>query len=179
VPGIRRTGLVVVVPEAEPVVAAHRLRLDANAAQGAPAHVTVLFPFVPAGEIDDGVLRRVADVVGAVPAFDYAFGRTAWFDDRVLWLAPDDAAPFRELTQRVWAAFPQHSPFEGAFADVVPHLTVGHEHPRDVLARAEEEVRRGLPIQGTATEVVLLAEDEPGGRWRSRAAFPLGPLSPR
>jgi hypothetical protein len=32
------TGLVVAVPEAEPVVGAHRLRLDAGAALGAPAH---------------------------------------------------------------------------------------------------------------------------------------------
>jgi hypothetical protein len=179
VPGERRTGLVVVVPEAEPVVGAHRALLDANAALGAPAHVTVLFPFVPAGDIHDGVLRRVADVVGGVPAFDYAFRRTAWFDDRVLWLAPDDDTPFRELTPRVWAAFPRHPPFEGAFADVVPHLTVGHEQPVELLAAAEADLQRHLPVEGTATEVVLLAEDEPGGRWRRRAAFPLGGVSRR
>jgi 2'-5' RNA ligase len=167
------TGLVVPVPEAEPVVGAHRARLDASAPLGAPAHVTVLFPFVPADEVDDDVLERVTRVVGAVPRFGYAFRRTAWFDDRVLWLAPDDDGPFRELTHRVWAAFPDHPPFEGGFDDVVPHLTVGHEHPREVLATAEEEVRRGLPIEGTAAEVVLLAQDGAGGRWRRRAAFPL------
>jgi hypothetical protein len=173
------TGLVVAIPEAEQVVGAHRLRLDASAPLGAPAHVTVLFPFVPADAVDDGVLRRVADVVRTVPAFGYAFRRTAWFDDRVLWLAPEDDAPFRDLTHRVWAAFPQHPPFEGAFADVVPHLTVGHERPVERLARAEAEVRPRLPVEGTATEVVLLAQDERGGRWRRRAAFPLGAVSRR
>jgi len=167
------TGLVVAVPEAEPVVGAHRTRLDASAALGAPAHVTVLFPFMPQERVDDNVLERVTRVVGAVPRFGYTFRKTAWFDDRVLWLAPDDDGPFRELTQRVWREFPDHPPFEGEFDDVVPHLTIGHEHPRDVLARAEEEVRTGLPIVGTATEVVLLAQDEPGGRWRSHATFPL------
>jgi 2'-5' RNA ligase superfamily len=167
------TGLVVAVPEAEPVLAAHRVRLDGSAALGAPAHVTVIFPFVPADEVDENVLDRVAGVVRTMPRFRYAFRRTAWFDDRVLWLAPDDDGRFRELTHRVWREFPDHPPFEGAFDDVVPHLTVGHEHPREVLARAEEEVRTRLPVAGTASEVVLLAQDEPGGRWRRRAAFPL------
>ena len=167
------TGLVIAVPEAEPVVGSHRARLDASAALGAPAHVTVLFPFIPPDEVDDDVLGRVARVVRAVPRFRYGFRRTAWFDDRVLWLAPDDDGPFRELTHRVWAEFPDHPPFEGEFDDVVPHLTVGHQHPREVLANAEAEVRRGLPIEGTAEEVVLLAQDEPDGRWRRHATFPL------
>jgi hypothetical protein len=141
--------------------------------------VTVLFPFVPAQDVDDGVLRRVAEVVARVPAFRHAFRRTAWFGDRVVWPAPDDPGPFRDLTHRVWAAFPQHPPFQGAFPDVVPHLTVGHEHPVEILAAAVTEVRRRLPVEGTATEVVLLAQGEPGGRWHRRAAFPLGALSRR
>jgi 2'-5' RNA ligase len=170
---------VVVIPEAEPVVGAHRARLDRNAAQGAPAHVTVLFPFVPADGVDEKVLDRVTGVVSAVPSFRYAFRRTAWFGDHALWLAPDDDGPFCELTHRVWSEFPDHPPFEGAFDDVVPHLTVGHEHPVEALIAAEADVRRHLPVEGTATEVVLLAQDEPGGRWQRRAAFPLGAVTRR
>jgi hypothetical protein len=49
----------------------------------------------------------------------------------------------------------------------------------EILAAAETEVRRRLPVEGTATEVVLLAQGEPGGRWHRRAAFPLGALSRR
>ena len=169
------TGLVVPVPEAEPAVGAHRARLDASAALGAPAHITVLFPFVPPDRVDDNVLERVTRVVGTVPRFRYSFRKTAWFDDRVLWLAPDDDGPFRELTHRVWAEFPDHPPFEGAFDDVVAHLTVGHDQPPDVLRRAEDDVRPHLPIEGAATEVVLLAQDEPGGRWHQSATFPLSP----
>jgi 2'-5' RNA ligase len=174
------TGLVVVVPEAEPVVGPHRLRLDESAPLGAPAHVTVLFPFVPPAEVDQEVLQRVSAVVRAVPTFGYAFSRTAWFDDAVLWLAPDDPRPFRELTERITAAFPQHLPFEGQFPDVVPHLTVGHRHPRALLAAAERAVAPRLPVRGRAGEVVLLAQTESGGRWFRRAGFPLGrPVSRR
>jgi 2'-5' RNA ligase len=115
------SGLVVAVPEAEAVVGRHRQLLDESAALGAPAHVTVLFPFAAPGALDERALDRVRAAVGAVPAFDYVFGRTDWFGDDVLWLAPDDPGPFRELTRRVHAEFPEHPPFEGVFADVVPH----------------------------------------------------------
>jgi hypothetical protein len=178
-----RSTLVVPVPEAESVVGDLRRRLDGNAALGVPAHVTVLFPFVPAAGIGDEVLRTVGEVVASVPPFGYAFPHTDWFDDAVLWLAPADPRPFRELTSRVVAAFPQHSPFEGAFGDVVvPHLTIGHGRPRPLLAAAEREVAPRLPVTGTATEVLLLAQTEPGGQWEQRAAFPLvgsEPVSPR
>ena len=39
------TALIVVVPEAEPLVGAVRLRHDESARLGAPAHITVLFRF--------------------------------------------------------------------------------------------------------------------------------------
>jgi 2'-5' RNA ligase superfamily len=109
-----------------------------------------------------------------VPACRYAFGRSAWFADDVLWLAPEDPGPFRELTHRVHAQFPRYPTFGGAFADVVPHLTVGHRHPRPVLAAAEQQLQPALPVTGEATEVVLLVQPEPGGRWATRTTFPLG-----
>jgi hypothetical protein len=174
-----RTALVVPVPEAEAVVAAHRLRLDSNAALGVPAHVTALFPFVPVDALDEAVLTMVAGVIDQAGQFDYAFTTTAWFDDDVMWLAPEEPAPFRELTTRLAGAFPEHPPYEGAFAEVVPHLTVGHGHPRPLLEEAEQDVLRQLPVTGVATEVALLAESQPGGRWETRARFPLGALSRR
>ena len=171
-----RSGLVVVVPEAEPVVGHLRSRLDENAALGGPAHVTVLFPFVPPGHLDGAVLARLAGLFAEVPSFDHRFSSTGWFGDDVVWLAPDDPEPFRDLTARVVAAFPQHLPFEGAFGDlVVPHLTIGHEHPRPLLEAAERDVLPHLPVSGRATAVVLLTQAEPGGRWTPAAEFPLSP----
>ena len=63
------SGLIVEVPEVEPAVGELRSRLDGNARLGIPAHITVLFPFVPPAEIDDGVLRRLAGIFAAVPVF--------------------------------------------------------------------------------------------------------------
>nr|WP_222266839.1 2'-5' RNA ligase family protein [Modestobacter marinus] len=105
-----------------------------------PAHVTVLFPFVPPGQLDDVVLQRVARVTDGTRAFDHRFSRTAGFGDDVVYLAPDDPQPFRDLTSRVHAAFPAHPPFEGVYDHVVPHLTIGLGHARAELEAAEREV---------------------------------------
>src|SRR5262249_290767 len=107
-PGSRRvieTALVVLVPEAESVVAEHCLRHDPAAADGVPAHVTVLYPF-RAG-VDEETAAAVAAIAAAVPAFDVTFHSTARFADGVvLYLEPDPAAPFHELMDRCIATFP-------------------------------------------------------------------------
>jgi hypothetical protein len=59
--------LLVEVPEAEPAVARHRERLDANALLGIPAHVTVLFPFMPPQMIGPPVLGDLERLFVAVP----------------------------------------------------------------------------------------------------------------
>lgn len=174
-----RSGLVVPVPEVEPVVGAHRAVLDAHARLGVPAHVTVLFPFVDPDDLDAAVLVRLAEVLAAVPAFDHRFTRTAWFDDAVLWLAPEDPRPFVALTRAVTAAFPGHPPFGGAHGDdVVPHLTVGHGRDPAELRAAESVVRPRLPVAGRADRVLLLAQPTAGAPFDTVATFPLAPPGP-
>jgi len=111
---ILSSGLILEVPEVEPAVGELRSRLDGNARLGIPAHITVLFPFVPPAEIDDGVLRRLAGIFAAVPVFGHRLVRTSWFDEDVLWLAPEDDAPFRSLTESVQREFPDYLPFGGS-----------------------------------------------------------------
>jgi 2'-5' RNA ligase len=149
---------------------------DEPARWGVPAHVTVLFPFVPPDAIGDEVRARVAEVVATVPRFEVTFARTDWFDTDVLWLAPDPSEPFGALTDAVWQAFPDRPPFEGRHADVVPHLTIGHAAAAglDALRRAEAEVRQHLPVRSRVTEVELwCGTDAPGG-WRREVGFALG-----
>ena len=45
------TAVLALVPEVEPVVGEHRRRLDPTTAAGVPAHVTVIYPFVPPGKV--------------------------------------------------------------------------------------------------------------------------------
>ena len=54
------SAVLVQVPEAERVVSRHRARLDAAATAGVPAHVMVLFPFVPSAAITAETLQALA-----------------------------------------------------------------------------------------------------------------------
>lgn len=170
----RQSALIVEVPEAEPAVRRHRERLDANAPLGIPAHITVLSPFMPAETIDAEVLTRLGQLFAGAGRFQFRLDRTDWFGDQVLWLAPGDPAPFRDLIQRVFAAFPAFPPFAGRHDVVVPHLTIGHGHPVRDMRAAEDFVRAGLPIYARAEAVTLMTEQSAEGHWIRAAIFPLG-----
>ncbi len=166
-----RTGLVVPMPALEPLVGPHRLAWDPVAAAGAGAHVTVLFPFAPVDLISDAMLDRVRETVAGFAPFPVTFARTARFPDDVLYLAPEDERPFRDLTVALAAAFPDSPPYGGRFAEVIPHLTVA-QHPEAPIAAIAEKLGAALPVTTTATVVELWAEDA-AGRWATRASFPL------
>jgi 2'-5' RNA ligase len=165
--------LLIEVPEAEPAVRRHRERLDENVRRGIPAHITVLYPFLPADEISAAVLARLEDLFAPVSGFRLRLDHTDWFGENVLWLGPQDPGPLRALTDRVWQAFPAFPPFEGQFDDVVPHLTVGHGHPMSDLRAAEESVSACLPVDARVTAVTLMTERSAGGRWARSASFAL------
>ena len=174
------SALLVLVPAAESAVGEHRDRLDASARDGVPAHLTVLYPFLPLGLVDDAVLASLADLFAGVPAFRFRLDRVGWFADDVVWLGPHDEAPFRALTELAFAAFPCCAPYGGQYADVIPHLTVGHLGGAPALRAAGEAVRHRLPVEAAATEVTLMTGPPPGnpdippGQWRIMAAFGLG-----
>ena len=168
------SAVVVNVPVAEPVVGEHRLRLDAAASWGVPAHVTVLYPFVAPVDIDDVVLTALARAVSTVEPFEATWARTAWFDQGVLWVAPEPAGPFRALTEAVVREFPAYPPFGGQHPEIIPHLTVGNGAPLDDLLDAERVVSALLPFSMPITHVQVLAGTKASGSWRLLAEFPLG-----
>ena len=168
------SALIVEVPAAEPAVGRYRAALDANAGLGVPAHITILAPFLPVGRLGAAERDRLQRVFAAVAPFDFRLDRIGWFGTTVLWLGPEDPAPFRDLTDRVFAEFPGFPPFGGQFADVVPHLTIGLDRRADELRRAELEITPALPVTARASAVTMMAESSPGGRWEVLASFPLG-----
>ena len=176
----QESALLLVVPAAEPAVGEHRARLDPSARDGVPAHLTVLYPFLPSALIGDAALASLTALFAAFPAFAFSLDRVRWFGDQVVWLGPRDERPFRALTRLACEAFPSCVPYGGQYDDVTPHLTIGQRGPVAELRAAEEAVRPHLPVEAAATEVTLMAgpsPDSPGsepGRWRALAAFPLG-----
>ena len=170
------SAVLVLVPEAEPIVGRLRTRLDPAASWGVPAHVTVLFPFVSPDAINGTVVEMVADAVASVRAFDCQFARTGWFEQDVLWLAPEPAWPFRALTSAVHTAFPSFPPFGGAYPDAAPHLTIGHRPATgsEVLWAAEAQVRPSLPIRTKVIGAWLMTGAQAPRSWKTVAQLPLG-----
>jgi hypothetical protein len=174
--GATETAVLVVVPEAEDAVGQHRAHLDMAASWGVPAHLSVVYPFVPPAEVDDGVLAGLATAVATVPSFECAFRRTEWFGDDVLWLAPEPGDPFRALISAVVAAFPAHLPYGGRYDEPVPHLTVGELRLGSTaeLIAAEAAVAGHLPIRARVDRAVLLAGRRERDSWRTVTEFALG-----
>jgi 2'-5' RNA ligase len=172
--GAAETGLVVPVPAATTAVAPWRERLDPTAVHGVPAHITVLYPFVPPPALTPAVTSRLGALFASARPFDFALRRIGWFGDDVVYLAPDPPEPFVALTRLVADAYPEHPPYEGAYAEITPHLTIG-SGPRAELRRAADAVRTSLPIRARAGDVwLMVGTSSPTGRWRVRARYPLG-----
>jgi 2'-5' RNA ligase len=169
-----RSALIVAVPEAAPAVDMWRERTCyAKPSSGVPPHVTVLYPFFAPDALDEALVAELREIFAAHECFGFELRTTARFR-QILYLKPEPPEPFVRLTEAVYAAYPDHLPYEGAFDSVVPHLTTA-EGDAEVLAEAERDVLQWLPIVAEAHEVLLAEEVEPNSaRWRTRASLRLG-----
>lgn len=168
------SAVLALVPEAEGIVGKHRWELDPTTAAGVPAHVTVLYPFLPPDRLDDEVVARLRAAVGDVAGFACSFPTTGWFGEEYLWLAPSPAEPFLELTRRVAGAFPECPPYAGRH-EPHPHLTVGYSShaPVAALRAAEAEIVGALPVTARIGALHLLAGSREPDSWRVVAELPL------
>jgi 2'-5' RNA ligase len=173
----RRSGIIVPIslPSA---LEAIRMREVASARAGAPAHVTLLFPFIPIAELRPEHLARVAEVVASVVAFDVRLREARRWDpgggapEGVIWLDPEPSEPFVRLTEALTAAFPDCQPYGGLHDTIIPHLTIASDDRRS-LQTVQAEAARWLPLRRRIAAAALIAEGR-DGRWRTRRRLPLG-----
>lgn len=171
---MEESALIVAVPETEPAVGAYRTRLDRAAGWGVPAHVTVLYPFMPPQQITAEVVDDLAALFASLSRFETDFAEVRWFGEDVVYLAPTPDQPFRNLTAAVWQRFPQFPPYSGAHEDIVPHLTIGHDHPHQTLLDAAAAVTAALPIRASIHNVQLISGALEQNSWKTIHEFPLG-----
>lgn len=171
------SALVLLVPDVEQVVEPWRERYDPRSAEGIPAHVTVLYPWLPPSDIGPADLAALADIAAARPALDLVFARVGQFH-RGLWLAPDPAEPVVRLIEAVSDRWPDHLPYGGAYLDdpddVGPHLTVALGQSPDELRALAEEVTGRLPLTARVDRLDLVVCDD-DGNWALRESFPFAP----
>ena len=171
-----QSALAVLAGEAESsVIARFRDRFDPVAALGMPAHITVLYPFIPPDSIAGDVLGRLRGLFASHRVFAFSLREVRRFPG-VLYLQPEPAEPFRALTRDVHAAFPAFPPYGGVHADIVPHLTFAHASSAKDLESIAAEFKAAsetcLPLRVETREVALL--DNASGTWRVREMFELG-----
>ena len=157
-----RLALVVPFPDLAPVVDELRERTCVTKpSHGMPPHVTLLVPC-------PGDVSAIAEQLAPFDPFDVSFAALDRFPG-TLWLAPDPHEPFREMTAALVARFPEHRPYGGVFAEVVPHLTVAQAD----LDAAAGELEPKLPVHSRAGSAALFEQD-PAERWSKIAMFALG-----
>jgi 2'-5' RNA ligase len=144
-----------------------------DAADGLPAHLTMLYPFVAPERLRPDVRRALAAVAGRNNPFDYRLVGAARWPDTV-YAAVDPAEPFVRLQRELEAAFPAF-PIYGQDADFefVPHVTIGEGAAIDEPALLQDPGWRSLPLQRRATSIEVIGQSE-GGRWRTIWRLPLG-----
>src|SRR5207237_225866 len=131
---------------------------DPAVAAGVPAHVTVMVPFLPPGELDAGLIGELRALLAEVEPFRFCLDGVGWFGRSVLYLAPAPAEPFVALTERVIDAFGT-APYNGEYDTIVPHLTVAHASDGVELAPVAEVLAGALPLDCRAEELWLMESD--------------------
>jgi 2'-5' RNA ligase len=170
---LAETAVAVIVPEADALVSRWRRVHTRDGAEGMPAHVTLLYPFVPTESLTPEHVATAANVLAEFPPFDLTLTRCRFFGppEPTLWLEPTPAEPFLAMIGALARVFPDHPPYGGMYERIVPHLTIAHgESP--LLESIASEVAASLPLRACVTEAALAEETVDG--WRTRTRLPLG-----
>lgn len=166
------SALVVLIPEAESLLKSFRMRYDPSAATGVPAHVTILYPFISPEQLTSDLVTTLRELFSKQASFCTSFLEVQRFPD-MLYLAPEPAAPFRQLTEMIVKHFPDTPPYGGAFPEIIPHLTIAQfSDPQQLDQIATdflEATRAILPIHASINTVSLI--ENSNGNWKICAQF--------
>jgi 2'-5' RNA ligase len=165
-----RSAVVLPVDLPEPLEAIRR-RYVAEATRGLPAHLTMLYPFVPAVDLLPRHVDRLASTVSRFLAFDYALVSIKRWPDAV-YVAPRPEDKFTALAAALARDWPEW-PLYGGGASFVPHITLATPIDEAVEAALAVIDTPVLPVPRRATELLVLVEDQ-DGRWSARQPLPLG-----
>ena len=169
-----KTALVILVPEAESIVKEWREIYDSSAADRMPAHITILYPFKPLGDIGSTVTADLKDLFLRQSRFDFSLNEIGRFQE-VLYLAPSHSSRFKELIQTVTAEYPDTPLYGGVSFEVVPHVTVAMVKDNARLDEISREFHRAsegkFPINAHAGRVSLMVKRQQG--WEIEISFDL------
>lgn len=89
-----------------------------------PPHITLLYPFAPFDRLESAY-EKLAAVCAEIAPFDITMRGYNHFT-QITYMQPADPESIQALSQRIFAAFPEHPPYRGMHgAKPTPHMTVG------------------------------------------------------
>lgn len=168
------TAVVIVAPPAVQAFATPlRVKYGFDGMMRVPAHITVLFPFVPLDQLDsaDNVLRKL---MADVPPFEVTLDGYGHFPT-ASYLKPADPEPIKALFQRIHLSFPQYAPYRGAYGadDITPHMTVGEFGSEIERAAADFPPYKPVSFRVSNLHLIVGVEQEPVP-WITHDVIPLG-----
>lgn len=167
------TAVLLRIAEAEDLVGPWRDKGDPSAAHGVPAHVTLLTPFLPAEQVDEGVLAELSWFFAGVDAFPVSFTSLGEFEDSGVLYLDLAGSSLDELAEALARRWPETPPYAGRVDAPHAHLTVVRTGDAALRAQAAERLRPSLPLQAMVTEASLWSCDE-HGLWSEQATFAFG-----
>lgn len=159
------------VPQAEPILAEANRRMPRHRRLTAPAHITLVSPFMPPASLTGPVLDDLGTFFSDRPAltFDVALG---WFGREVLLLRPVPASGLVELTEAIVKQWPAYPYYGGAYDVIEPHLSLAFGTARE-LEPIASALASQLPLRVAVDKVTLLVG--PDAHMRPGPSFPLIP----
>lgn len=116
------SNLVLLVPEAQPAVDLCNAGMPLSKRLTAPAHITLVYPFMPPSEVEGASADLRAFFADLSPLrFTLDVG---WFGREVLLLRPSPDDAMIELTERVIARWPDFPYYGGQYDTIDPHLSL-------------------------------------------------------
>lgn len=111
-----------------------REQYDQESFARVPAHITLLYPFVPPEIVDQAVTQLEQFCADTLP-FEVVLSKYGQFEG-VLFLEPKDPEPIMNLFNKLAKAFPEYSISDGKHGgELHPHLTLAQSDNPGVLEK--------------------------------------------
>jgi 2'-5' RNA ligase len=112
------------------------LRYSPHLLTVSPAHITLIYPFVPVDELE-AACQTLRAIGREIAPFEITMRGYEQFP-LVTFMAPANPAPILAVFHRILAAFPDYPPYRGAFGNALhPHMTVAQFPDEDTQRQAD------------------------------------------
>jgi hypothetical protein len=119
----------------------------------AGAHIAFLDPFLPAVQIDDGVLAELRELFAELVPFAFVLGEPARFPSGEAYLPPQPVGVFRRITSSLRHTFPEVVGHPTSLHGSIPHLSVTDAEADSLPTPLQVHARAAALLQGPDTSL--------------------------